>query len=86
LRLDGEKAEPPKFVWGADIFPGNFAVPAMASFLSGPKEGPATFVNSLNDSSRKESGGHSMGEHGREDRVNENQAPSDREAPAPPPR
>jgi hypothetical protein len=58
----------------------------MASFLPGPEEGSVPFVDGLNNPSKKKSNSHSVGEHGRKNRVNEDQTSPDGEAPTTPTR
>jgi hypothetical protein len=86
LSPDGEDAQTTKFLWGADIPPGDFAVSAMTSFLASPEEGPTSFVDGLNNPGREKASNHGMGEHGREDRVYQNQTSPNGEAPAAPTR
>jgi hypothetical protein len=57
LGVDGEDAQPSTIFGHTDVLPGNLAVPTVASFFASPKEGTPTFVDSLDDPSRKETGG-----------------------------
>jgi hypothetical protein len=86
LSPDGEDAQTTKFLWGADIPPGDFAVSTMTSFLSGPEEGPSPFVDGLNNPGREKGSSHGMGEHGREDRIYQNESSPNGEASTAPPR
>jgi hypothetical protein len=86
LGVDGEDAQPSTIFGHTDVLPGNLAVPTVASFFASPKEGMPTFVDSLNDPSRKETGGHGMSEHGCENRIHKDQAASNGHAAATPPR
>jgi hypothetical protein len=55
----------------ANLSPCNFAVTARASFLPSPKEGTAPFINGFNNPRREKPRTHGMGDHGRENRVDQ---------------
>jgi hypothetical protein len=86
LSGDGEDTKAPKILRGADNVPGNLALATIARFLPSPKEGPTTFVNSLNDTRREGASGHGVGDHGGEDRIDQKKTTSNRERTAPPSR
>jgi hypothetical protein len=79
LSGDGEDTKAPKILRGANNVPGNLALATVARFLPGPKKGPATFVDSLNNTRREGTCSHSVGDHGGKDRVYQKKATSNGE-------
>jgi hypothetical protein len=77
---EGYYTKPPEFFWDADIIPSHLALASIASFLSGPEEGPASFIDGFNDTGREEARTHGMGQHRGEDRVDEEKATTNGEA------
>jgi hypothetical protein len=52
LGLDREDPQAALLLRNADIAPSNFAATSVAGFLPSPKEGPASFINGLNNTSQ----------------------------------
>jgi hypothetical protein len=86
LGVDGEDAQPSTIFGDTYVIPDNLAVPTVASFFTSPQEGAPTFVDSLDDPSGEETGGHGMSKHGGENRIHKDQATSNGHATATPPR
>lgn len=86
LGLNRKDAQATKFFGGADVGPGNLALPTIAVFVPSPEKGAPPLVNGLNDASWKKASAHGVGEHRSKDRVNKKETPPNREAPAAPTR
>jgi hypothetical protein len=68
----------------ANLSPCNFAVTTRAGFLSRPKEGTTPFINGFNNPRREKPRAHGMGDHGRENRVDQKKTPADGKGAASP--
>jgi hypothetical protein len=80
---DREDAQPSKIFWSANDRPGYLALAAVTGFLPGPEESTTPLIEGLNGTNREDRA-HGMGDHGREDRINKDQASTDGErAPVP---
>jgi hypothetical protein len=86
LFANGKNTKPTQMLGSADVRPSNLALAARTGFVASPEEGSSPLINSLDDPSRKDSGGHSMGEHSSEDRVDKKEAPPNRKRTPSPPR
>jgi hypothetical protein len=60
----GGDGEDPKIFRSAHIFPRDFALPPITGFLPGVEKGSGSFVNSVDNSGRKEPNGHDVSDHG----------------------
>jgi hypothetical protein len=85
LLVNGKNTKATKMLGRADFRPSNLALAARTGFFASPEEGSSPLINGFDDPRREDSGGHSMGEHSSEDRVDKKEAPSNRKrTPAPP--
>jgi hypothetical protein len=74
LGREGNDPKPPKSFWDVEVIPSHFTLATVAGFITCPKKGASSFVNSLNNTCREEPRAHGMGERRSKDRVNQDQA------------
>jgi hypothetical protein len=86
LAWDGDNVEATKFFLGSRPRSKPLCTAHQSKTRLYPKESPSSFVEGVNDSDRKQTNAHGMGEHGGENRFNKNKVTANKEGTATPPR